>query len=120
MEAQMKAERNRRAAILEAEGKKRSAVLEAEGYRESKILNAEGDAQARLALATAEAQAITTIQQAVPGANPLPYMIALSYVKALPEITKDKEGKMIVLPYESSALMGSLATIKELFGERKD
>ena len=49
------------------------------------------------------------------GKLPPAYMIALNYIKALPEITKDKEGKLILLPYESSALMGSLSTIKEIF-----
>ncbi len=118
MEQQMKAERTRRAKILEAEGKKRSAVLEAEGYKESKVLQAQGDAEARLAMADAEAQAINIIQSAVPNADPLPYMIAVSYIKALPEITKDKEGKMILMPYESSALVGSLASIKEIFNHK--
>lgn len=115
MEQQMKAERTRRAKILEAEGNKRSAILEAEGYRESKIQEAEGEAQARLALAKAEADAIRVVQEAIPSSDPLPYMVAMNYIKALPEITKDKEGKMILLPYETSALMGSITTIKELF-----
>ena len=115
MEKQMRAERDRRATILEAEGQKRSAILKAEGQKEAKIARAEGDAEARLKIAKAEADAIKVIQTAVPGADPLPYMVALNYIKALPEITKDKDGKMIILPYESSAVMGSLATIKELF-----
>lgn len=115
MEQQMKAERTRRAKILEAEGNKRSAILEAEGYRESKIQQAEGEAQARLALARAESDAIKVVKDAIPGVDPLPYMVAMNYIKALPEITKDKDGKLILLPYESSALMGSLSSIKELF-----
>lgn len=119
MEQQMKAERTRRAKILEAEGNKRAQILEAEGYRESKIQHAEGEAQARLALAKAEADAIDVVKAAVPGADPLPYMVAINYIKALPEITKDKDGKMILVPYESSALVGSLATIKELFSAQE-
>jgi regulator of protease activity HflC (stomatin/prohibitin superfamily) len=55
------------------------------------------------------------IQNAVPQADPLPYMVALNYIKALPEITKDKDGKMIIVPYEASSMIGSLATIKEIF-----
>ncbi|MFA5074644.1 MAG: SPFH domain-containing protein [Candidatus Babeliales bacterium] len=115
MEKQMRAERDRRALILEAEGKKGSAILEAEGFKLSKIERAEGDAQARLITAKAEAQAIEMFKKVVPNSDPLPYLVALNYIKVLPEITKDKEGKLILMPYESSALMGSLSTIKELF-----
>ena len=115
MEKQMRAERDRRALILEAEGKKRSAILESEGVKQSKITRAQGEAQARLLVADAESEAIQIIQKAVPGADPLPYMVALNYIKALPEIMKGKDNKMILMPYESSAVMGSLATIKELF-----
>jgi regulator of protease activity HflC (stomatin/prohibitin superfamily) len=117
MEKQMRAERDKRALILEAEGKKQAAILEAEGEKLARITRAEGDAQARLKLAEAEAEAISRIQHVVPGKDPLPYMIAQSYIKALPEITKDKEGKMMLVPYESSALMGSLGSIKELFAK---
>ena len=60
------------------------------------------------------AQANTSVD-AIPGADPLPYMVALNYIKALPEITKGEDNKMIILPYEASGVMGSLATIKELF-----
>jgi regulator of protease activity HflC (stomatin/prohibitin superfamily) len=115
MEKQMRAERDRRAVILEAEGMKTSAILMAEGEKISKIARAEGEAEARLVVAKAESEAIKVIREAVPGADPLPYMIALNYIKALPEITKDKEGKMIILPYEATGIMGSLATIKEIF-----
>ncbi|MBU4269282.1 SPFH/Band 7/PHB domain protein [Candidatus Dependentiae bacterium] len=115
MEKQMRAERDKRALILEAEGKKQAAILEAEGEKMSKITRAQGEAEARLLTTQAESEAIQMISKAVPGADPLPYMVALNYIKALPEITKDKEGKMILLPYESSALMGSLSTIKEIF-----
>lgn len=126
MEKQMRAERDRRAVILEAEGKKRSAILEAEGLRESSILKAEGDAQskvikaegeatARVKMAEAEAKAIEVVQKAVPEKDPLSYLVAMQYIKTLPEITKDKDGKMIIVPYESSGLIGSLATIKNVF-----
>ncbi|KKP24408.1 MAG: Band 7 protein [candidate division TM6 bacterium GW2011_GWF2_28_16] len=117
MEKQMRAERDKRALILEAEGKKQAAILESEGEKMAKITRAQGEAQARLVTTSAEAEAIQMISKSVPGADPLPYMIALNYIKALPEITKDKEGKLILLPYESSALMGSLSTIKEIFNK---
>ncbi len=115
MEKQMRAERDKRALILEAEGKKQAAILDAEGEKMSKITRAQGEAEARLLTTQAESEAIQMIGKSVPGADPLPYMVALNYIKALPEITKDKDGKMILLPYESSALMGSLSTIKEIF-----
>ena len=115
MEKQMRAERDKRAFILEAEGKKQAAILEAEGIKMAKITSAQGEAEARLLITQAESEAILKIKNVVPGADPLPYMIALNYIKALPEITSDKNGKLILLPYESSALMGSLSMIKEIF-----
>ncbi len=126
MEKQMRAERDRRAIILSAEGEKRAAILKAEGQQESEILRAqglaqsqileaEGQAQARLKVAKAEAEAIEMIQQAVPGKDPLPYMVAREYIRMLPEALKDNDGKTVVIPYEASAMMGSLATMKELF-----
>ena len=118
MEKQMRAERERRAVILEAEGEKAAAILDAEGEKLAKIARAEGEAEARLTVAKAESNAIKVIQDAIPGADPLPYMIALNYIKMLPEMTKGKDNKMIVLPYESSAIMGSLAAVKELFNQK--
>lgn len=126
MEKQMRAERDRRAVILEAEGEKRAAILQAEGAQESQILRArgeaesrlleaEGQAKARLLVAQAEADAIMMIQKAVPNGDPLPYMVASEYIKALPKMMEDKDGKMIVVPYEASSVVGSLATIKNVF-----
>jgi len=130
MEKQMRAERDKRASILEAEGSKRSAILEAEGVKESKVLRAQGEAEAnierargeaeaRLRVSQAESEAIKMIQSSVERGEPLPYMIAMQYIKALPEMMKDKEGKMIVVPYEASSLVGSLATVKKIFEETK-
>ncbi len=126
MEKQMRAERDRRALILEAEGKKRSAILESEGIKESQVLRATGDAEsrrikaegeahARLKVSEAEAKAIEMIRAAIPQGDPLPYMIAMQYIKALPELTKGKNDKLIVIPYEASSLMGSLASVKTIF-----
>jgi len=115
MEKQMRAERDRRAVILEAEGKKAARILEAEGYYQWQITQAKGEAEARLLIAQAESEAIQKIQRAVPEQNALAYLIAQNYLKVLPEIMRDKTGKVILMPYESSALMGSLGTIKELF-----
>lgn len=117
MEKQMRAERDRRAIILEAEGKKRASILQAEGSRESRVLEAKGQAEARLTVAQAEAKAIEVVHQAVPGTDPLPYMIATQYIKVLPSLTEGKDSKMIVVPYEASALVGSLASMKKIFDE---
>src|SRR5579885_622766 len=126
MEKQMRAERDRRAIILEAEGTKRSAILQAEGVQESEILkargeaeakliNAESEALARLKIAEAKAKAIEMVRGAIPHGDPLPYLIALKYIQALPEMTKGKDDKMILVPYEASSLVGSLASIKKVF-----
>lgn len=126
MEKQMRAERDRRAVILEAEGAKRaeilraegdkeSQVLEAQGRAESKLISAEAEAQARLKSADAEAQALAMIQKSVPNGDPTQYLVALKYIQALPELTKGKNDKLVVVPYESSSLVGSLASIKKMF-----
>ena len=126
MEKRMRAERDRRALILEAEGTKRAAILQAEGVQESQVLRARGEAEAnlinaqsqatsRLQLAQAEAQSLHTIAQAVPGADPMAYLVALQYIKALPEMAQGKEDKLVIVPYEASALMGSVAMVRKLF-----
>jgi len=126
MEKQMRAERDRRAVILEAEGEKRSKILESEGVKESKVLRATGEAesviiraeaeaQSRMKIAEAEAKAIEVIQNAVPKGDPLPYMIAMQYIKALPKMMEGKDDKMIVVPYEASSLVGSLSSVKQIF-----
>lgn len=127
MEKQMRAERDRRAVILEAEGEKRAAILEAEGVQESQVLRArgeseakalraQGEAEARLRIMQAEADAIEMIKKALPKeGDTQAYMVAMNYIKALPEMTRDKDGKMIIVPYEASSLVGSLASIKKIF-----
>ena len=118
MEKQMRAERERREMILRSEGKKQSAILEAEGIREAAILEADGQAQSRILVADAEAKTITMLKDAAHG-DPLPYLIAMQYVKALPEMVKGKDDKLVVIPYEASSMIGSLATIKQLFEKVK-
>lgn len=115
MEKQMKAERDRRALILEAEGKKRAAILEAEGYKEATMAQAQGDAEARLRLAEADAESIEIIQKALPGRDPLQFIIAMNYIKTLPEMLKGKDDKVVLMPYEATQLLSSLGSMKELF-----
>lgn len=117
MEKQMKAERDRRALILVAEGQKRAEILKSEGYKQAKITRAAGDASAKIALAQADSEAISVIQESVPGKDPLPFIIAMNYIKVLPEMLQGKDDKVILMPYEASSLIGSLGAIKEIFKE---
>lgn len=116
MEKQMRAERDRRAKILEAEGDKRSQVLVAEGDKEAKITRAEGEARRRFLVAEAEALAIREIAEAVKvtGTDPAQYMIAMKYIAAFSEVIKNND-KTLVVPYESSALLGSIKSMEKIF-----
>jgi len=117
MEKQMRAERDRRALILEAEGQKQAEILTAQGEKVARITRAQGESEARELVAQGESKAISIVKDAIPGQDPLPYLIALNYIKMMPEMMKGKESKVIVVPYESSALLGSVSTIKELFNK---
>lgn len=130
MEKQMRAERDRRAIILESEGQKQAAILQAEGERESSVLrargtaesqviNAQGEAEARLQITQAEAKAIELIKAAVPNQDPLAYLATLQYIKTIPHIMEGKDNKLIVVPYEASGLSGSIAAIKQILNEVK-
>jgi len=126
MEKQMTAERTRRAvattaegekasAILRAEGQKQSQIVSAEGAKEAAVLAAEGQAQARLRVAQAEAQAIELISNALGAAGqPAQYLIAQKYLEALGQISTNAQ-KLVFLPFEASAIMGSIGGMRELF-----
>jgi regulator of protease activity HflC (stomatin/prohibitin superfamily) len=127
MEKQMRAERDRRAAILTAEGSKQSAILEAEGIRQSEINKAEGvkqarilqadaEAAARLKVAEAEAMAIERITQAIKGTggDPARYLIAIRYLEALKEMVSGQNNKVVYLPYEATGVLASLGGIREM------
>ena len=135
MEKQMRAERTRRAQIIEAEGTKRAAILEAEGQKgadineaegqkQALILRAEGEANARLTVADAEAKAIQRIAEAVEGtkADPTQYLIAIKYIDTLEEILRDggAGSKTVFMPFEASGLMSSVGGMKELLSATKD
>jgi regulator of protease activity HflC (stomatin/prohibitin superfamily) len=132
MEKQMRAERSRRAQIIEAEGTKTAAILEAEGrkgadinqaegQRQATILEAEGRANARLKVAEAEAEAIRKISEVVSKtkADPTQYLIAVRYVEALEKMmdTSNDKSRVVFMPYEASGMMGSVGSIKELLKE---
>jgi regulator of protease activity HflC (stomatin/prohibitin superfamily) len=121
MEKQLKAERERRAAILTAEGQKQAAILTAEGAKQSVVLAAEGEAQAavlradgaakaRVISAEAEATAVTKIYEGLHTANPQPNELAHRYLQALPEVAKGDANKVWVIPAE---LTGALARLKD-------
>ena len=127
MEKQMKAERDRRAAILEAEGLKKSAVLKAEGEKEAainraegekqaKILKAEGVAQARILEADGEKEAIARIINALAdNGKPDQYLIAMKYLETMKDITSGKDNKVVYMPYEATGILSSVDGINEMF-----
>jgi len=131
MEKQMRAERDRRALVLEAEGLKRSQILEAEGYRESEIKKAEGEkqseilkadgfAQARILMAEAEAKAITVVSDAIDPkkGDPVNYLIASKYIDTLKEMVSGKDTKTVYLPIEATGVLSSLGGIKEMLEQK--
>ncbi len=113
MELQMRAERERRAAVTQAEAGKRAAILEAEGVRESAVLRAQGAAEARLAMANAEAEAIGRIRSALPEGEAGLYLLGLRYFEALPLLSQGK-GSTVFLPADAAGLMGSIGALREL------
>ncbi|HEX5966907.1 MAG TPA: SPFH domain-containing protein [Intrasporangium sp.] len=107
MEQQMRAERNRRAAILTAEGVKQSAILTAEGEKQSQILRAEGSAQARILEAQGQARAIQQVFGAIHRGKPTQKLLAYQYLQVLPQIAKGDSNKMWIIPSElTDALRG--------------
>ncbi len=100
MEKQMRAERDKRAAILTAEGEKQSQILTAEGARQAEILRAEGDAQAAILRADGEAKAIAQVFAAIHQANPDDKVLAYQYLQQLPAIANGQASKVWVIPAE--------------------
>src|SRR5438093_7054458 len=124
MELEMRAERERRAAVTNAEAGKRAAILEAEGLKESQVRKAEGEkeasvlrahglAEARLAMAEAEAESIRPIAEALPDGQAAMYLLGLKYLEALPRLA-DGKGTTIFLPTEASGVMGAVGALREL------
>ena len=123
MARQMKAEREKRATILEAEGARQGAILRAEGEKQSAILEAEGrkeaafrDAEARERLAQAEAKATQMVSEAIAkgDVNAINYFVALKYVDALHSIGIAPNQKVIFMPFETAGVLGAIGGIGEL------
>jgi regulator of protease activity HflC (stomatin/prohibitin superfamily) len=126
MARQMKAEREKRANILEAEGLRQSEILRAEGEKQGAILAAEGkreaafrDAEARERLAEAEAKATQMVSDAISNGNvqAINYFVAQKYIEAFKSLAEAPNQKFVLMPMESSGIIGSLAGIAELAKE---
>ncbi len=126
MARQMKAEREKRAAILEAEGIKQSEILRAEGEKQGAILKAEGEreaafraAEARERAAKAEAEATNMVSEAIAKGDmaAIQYFVAQKYVEALGQFAHSPNQKLFMLPVETTGVLGSVAGIAELFKE---
>ena len=131
MARQMKAERDKRAAILVAEGERQSAILTAEGAKQAQILAAEGrreaafrDAEARERSAEAEAKATLMVSEAIEkgSVQAINYFVANNYVGALKALAEAKNQKVLILPIEATSVIGAVAGVAEIareaFGER--
>ena len=128
MARQMKAERLKRASILEAEGQRESEILRAEGEKRSAILDAEGrkesafrDAEARERQAEAEATATRMVSDAITNGDPraINYFVAQKYVDALKHFGMSNNEKLVFMPMESSNIIGALGGMAELFKDNK-
>jgi len=108
MEKQMRADRDKRAAILQAEGQKQAAILTAEGEKTAAVLRAEGQKQATILEAEGQAKAIGTVFGAIHEGNPDPQLLAYQYLQALPEIAQGQSNKVWIIPAEFQQALGRI------------
>jgi regulator of protease activity HflC (stomatin/prohibitin superfamily) len=108
MEKQMRADRDKRAAILNAEGVKQSQILTAEGEKQGAILKAEGERQAAMLRAEGQAKAIETVFQAIHKGDADPKLLAYQYLQMLPQIAQGESNKIWIIPSEFSQALGRL------------
>src|SRR5689334_6541186 len=109
MEKQMRAERDRRAAILNAEGVKQSQILTAEGEKQSAVLKAEGAKQAAILRAEGEAKAIDTVFRAIHEGHPDQELLSYQYLQMLPQLARGEANKIFVIPSEFSQALSNVA-----------
>ncbi|MEK8015316.1 MAG: SPFH domain-containing protein [Candidatus Parabeggiatoa sp.] len=126
MARQMKAEREKRALILEAEGQRQAEILQAEGEKQAVILEGEGrreasfrDAEARERFAQAEAKATEVISEAINHGNmqAINYLIAIKYMEAVNRLATSDNSKLMLMPLETSGIIGAIAGIKNIIKE---
>jgi regulator of protease activity HflC (stomatin/prohibitin superfamily) len=116
MEKQMRADRDKRAAILTAEGVKQSQILTAEGEKQAAILRAEGQRQSQILNAEGQAKAIGTVFEAIHSGDPDPKLLAYQYLTMLPQIAQGEANKVWVIPSEFTSAM---AELKDAFTDRE-
>src|SRR6266496_1520543 len=109
MEKQLRAERDKRAAILAAEGVKQSQILTAEGEKQSAILRAEGQRQSAILQSEGQAKAIDTVFRAIHEGDPDPKLLAYQYLQVLPQIAQGESNKVWIIPSEVTQALGQLA-----------
>jgi regulator of protease activity HflC (stomatin/prohibitin superfamily) len=117
MEKQMRADRDKRAAILTAEGVQQSQILTAEGQKQAAVLTAEGQKQSAILRAEGEAQAIATVFQAIHAGDPDPKLLSYQYLQMLPKLAKGDSNKVFVIPSEFAEAFGG---ISKAFSARAD
>src|SRR5213595_2953315 len=108
MEKQMRADREKRAAILEAEGQKQAAILTAEGEKQAAVLRAQGQREATILQSEGQAKAIDTVFRAIHEGNPDPQLLAYQYVQALPQIAQGESNKVWIIPAEFQRALGRI------------
>jgi len=122
MEKQMRAERERRATILNAEGHKQAQILTAEGEKQAAVLRADGDRQARILTAEGQAKAVRTVFNAIHEANPSQKVLAYQYLQALPQIANGTANKVWIVPTELSRALdgigGALGGLANMVGDK--
>jgi len=109
MEKQMRADREKRAAILQAEGVKQAAILQAEGEKQAAILKAEGQKQAQILAAEGQSKAIETVFKAIHDGDPDPKLLAYQYLQVLPQIAQGDANKVWVIPSELTRALGGIS-----------
>jgi regulator of protease activity HflC (stomatin/prohibitin superfamily) len=110
MEKQMRADRDKRAAILQAEGQKQAAILTAEGEKQAAVLRAQGQREATILQAEGQAKAIDTVFRAIHEGNPDPQLLAYQYVQALPQIAQGESNKVWIVPAEFQRALGRIGS----------
>jgi regulator of protease activity HflC (stomatin/prohibitin superfamily) len=113
MEKQMRADREKRAAILQAEGQKQAAILTAEGEKQAAVLRAQGQREATILEAEGQAKAIGTVFEAIHAGNPDPQLLAYQYVQALPQIASGESNKVWIIPAEFQRALGRIGSKDE-------